>query len=92
MRSLKLHVPNFQGRIRGYGVKRHFQQLFSYIMAVSFNGGGNQSTPRKPTTCRKSLTNLWYGVHLAMSGIRTRNSSGDRYGIPEDPVTGKMYF
>jgi hypothetical protein len=24
--------------------KRHFQQYFSYIVAVSFIGGGNQST------------------------------------------------
>ena len=28
----------------GYGVKRHFQQYFSYI--VSFIGGGNWSIPR----------------------------------------------
>jgi len=27
-------------------------------MAVSFIGGGNQSTWRKPSTCRKSLTNF----------------------------------
>jgi len=27
-------------------------------VAVSFIGGGNQSTQRKPPTCRKSLTNL----------------------------------
>jgi hypothetical protein len=37
----------------------HFQQYFSYIMAVSFIGGGNQSTPRKPPTCGKSLTNMY---------------------------------
>jgi hypothetical protein len=37
-----------------YGVKRHFQQYFSYIVAVSFIGGGNQSTRRKPPTCRES--------------------------------------
>jgi hypothetical protein len=24
-----------------YGVKRHFQQYFSYIVVVSFIGGGN---------------------------------------------------
>jgi len=41
-----------------YGIKRHFQQYFSYILAVSFIGGGNRSTRRKPTTCRKSLTNF----------------------------------
>ena len=31
--------------------------FFSFIVAVSFIGRGNQSTPRKPT-CRKSLTNF----------------------------------
>jgi hypothetical protein len=36
----------------------HFQQYFSYIIAVSFISGGNQSTRRKPQTCRKSLTNF----------------------------------
>ena len=30
------------------GVLRHFQQYFSYIVAVSFIGGGDQSTLRKP--------------------------------------------
>jgi hypothetical protein len=33
-------------------------QYFSYIMAASYIGGGNQNTPRKPPTCGKSLTNL----------------------------------
>jgi len=32
-----------------------FQQYFSYIMTVSFIGGGNESTRRKPPTCRKSF-------------------------------------
>ena len=41
-----------------YGAERHFQQYFSYIVAVSFIGGGNWSTQRKPPTCRKSLTNF----------------------------------
>ena len=41
-----------------YGVKRHFQQCFSYIVAVSFIGGGKRSTRRKPPTYRKSLTNF----------------------------------
>jgi len=39
-----------------FGVKRYFQQYFSYIVAVSFIGDGNRSTRRKPPTCRKSLT------------------------------------
>ena len=34
------------------GVYRHFQQYFSYFMAVSYIGGGN------PSICRKSLKNL----------------------------------
>jgi hypothetical protein len=29
--------------VRGYSVKRHFQQYFSYMMAVSFIDGGNWS-------------------------------------------------
>jgi hypothetical protein len=33
------------------------QQYFSYIMELSFTGGGNQSTGRKPPTCSMSLTN-----------------------------------
>ena len=38
-----------------YGVQRHFQQYFSYIVVVSFIGGGNR---RKPPTCLKTLTNF----------------------------------
>ena len=30
----------------------------SYIIAVSFIGGGNRSTRRKPPTCLKLLTNF----------------------------------
>ena len=30
----------------GYGVERHFQQYFSYIVMVSFIGWGNRSTQR----------------------------------------------
>ena len=41
----------------GYSLQRHFQQYFSYIVAVSFIGVGNQNTRRKPPTCRNSLTN-----------------------------------
>jgi hypothetical protein len=35
-----------------------FQQYFSYIVAVSFIGGGNWNTRRKPPTCCKTLTNF----------------------------------
>ena len=44
--------------VYGFGVQRHFQQYVSYIVAVSFIGGGNQSTRTKPSTCRKSLTHF----------------------------------
>jgi hypothetical protein len=39
-------------------VYRHFQQYFSYFVAVSFIGGGNWSIRRKPSACRMSLKNL----------------------------------
>jgi hypothetical protein len=41
-----------------YGDSRHFQKYFSYILVVSFIGGGNRSTQRKPPTFCKSLTNF----------------------------------
>jgi len=34
------------------------KQNFSYIVAVSFSGGENRSTRRKPPTCGKSLTDF----------------------------------
>jgi hypothetical protein len=41
-----------------YGVSRHFQQYFSYIVAVSFIHGGNRKTRSNPPTYRKLLTNF----------------------------------
>jgi hypothetical protein len=37
-------------------------QYFSYIMAVSFIGGGKWGTQRNPPTCPRSLTNLSHNV------------------------------
>jgi hypothetical protein len=36
----------------------YIQQYFSYVVAVSYIGGGSRRTKRKPTTCHKSLTNF----------------------------------
>jgi hypothetical protein len=33
-----------------YGVLRHFQQYFSFIVAINFIGGENRSKQRKPLT------------------------------------------
>jgi hypothetical protein len=41
-----------------FGVQRHFQQYFSYIMATRFSGGGSRSTRRKLPTLSKQLVNF----------------------------------
>ena len=49
-------------------------------MTISLIGGGNWSTRIKPSTCRKSLTNLSHNVVSStprLCGIRTHNLSGD---------------
>jgi len=38
-----------------FGVQRHFQQYFSYIMTASFSGGRSRSTWREPPTMDKQL-------------------------------------
>ena len=49
-----LHYQVWLGLV--YGVNTTLNNI--YIVGVSFIGGGNQSTPRKPLTCHKSLTNF----------------------------------
>ena len=54
------------------------------IMPISFIDGGNQSTRRKPPTCRKTLTNfITYVVSSIprLNRIRTHNVSGDSHWL-----------
>jgi hypothetical protein len=54
--TLKGHVPcHFWISWLNFGVSRHFQQYFSYIMATSFSGGRSWSTRREPPTMNKQL-------------------------------------
>ena len=41
-----------------YCVSCHFQQYFSYIMAISFSGGRSRSTRREPPIMGKQLVNF----------------------------------
>ena len=54
--------------------------IFQLYRGGQFIGGGNRVTGRKPPTYRKSLTNFLKNiVHLALSGIRNHDISGDRH-------------
>jgi hypothetical protein len=63
-----------------YGVSRHFQQYFNYIVAICFIGGGNRSARRKPpTAARQTLSHNFVLSTPCLGEIRTRNVSGDRH-------------
>jgi hypothetical protein len=57
--TIKKHTPEYDPKVEikvyrnvyglVYGAERHFQQYFSHIVTVSFIGGGNRSTQRKPS-------------------------------------------
>ena len=53
------------------------QYLTPLSTTVSINGGGNQSTQRKPLTCHKLLIIL--SSTPCLNRIRTHNFSGDRH-------------
>jgi hypothetical protein len=68
----------------GYQLIFHCQQYFSYIVAVNFIGGGNQSTQRKPLTCRKPLTNFITKCCIEYTSPEQgspHNARGDRHWL-----------
>ena len=80
-----------------------FQQYFSYVVAVSFIGGGNRSTRRKPPTCRRSLTNFItflkrpveiVNIHdmkrLKIEVVRSHKANKDRQYTDQTKVTKRQ--
>jgi hypothetical protein len=55
---LKNLIKNIQVWFMVFNALMLLSTIFSYIVAVSFIGGGNRSTRRKPLTCHKSMTNF----------------------------------
>ena len=77
MKTLNMHVKT-EKYLCYFGVRVMMfnATLYSYILVVSFIGGGNQSTRRKPQTCRNSLTNFitkWCIVFLSKSKTNISN-------------------
>ena len=63
-----------------HGVERHFQQYFTYIVVVSFIGGGNRPEDSKKTTDLSQVIDKLYSNvgHLALTEILTHTVSGDK--------------
>ena len=64
------------------GVQRHFQQYFSYIVAISFIVGGYRRTRRNHRLAASHRETVSHNVvHLALSESRTYNISGERHWL-----------
>ena len=50
-----------------HGVERHFQQYFTYIVVVSFIGGGNRPEDPKKTTDLSQVIDKLYSIMLDIS-------------------------
>ena len=57
--------------------------MFQLIVAISFIGGGNRSTRKKPPTFHKSLTNFIHehSAGFELTKVRTNKFSGNRHQL-----------